>query len=195
MRKLIAESLPERELAVKRDALINAIVERVETWRATKPQIEPHADKVRQLVTIADKLTGAVEAAGAALRKLGVDKEIEKAKAERVAIGIDPDKVPLAGHSATIDLYLIPWRASDGLQRWNRIHRPGKHRPKEFGAALTADLQCLCRKVADCSAKEFGDFLQSLNDSVEWSRAGLPKLVLETLKKRMEREKKKRSTN
>ncbi len=114
MRKLIAESLPERELAVKRDALINAIVERVETWRATKPQIEPHADKVRQLVTIADKLTGAVEAAGAALRKLGVDKEIEKAKAERVAIGIDPDKVPLAGHSATIDLYLIPWRLATG---------------------------------------------------------------------------------
>jgi hypothetical protein len=195
VRKLIAEALPERELAIKRDALVNAIVERIETWRATKPQIEPHADKVRQLVAIADRLNSAVEAAGAALLKLGVDKEIEKAKAERVGMGIDLDKVPLGGHSVTIDLYLIPCRASDGLRKWNRIHRPAKHRHKEFGAALTADLQLLCRKIAGCSAKEFGDFLQPLNDSVEWDQAGLPKLVPATLKKRRERERRKRGTN
>jgi hypothetical protein len=195
VRKLITGALPKRELAVKRDALIGAIVERIETWKTIKPQIEPHAKKVRQLVAIADKLNAAVEAAGAALLKLGVDKEIEKAKAQRVAMGIDSDKVALAGHSGTIDLYLIPWRASDGLRTWNRIHRPGKHRPKKFGAALTADLQRLCRETAGCSAKEFDDFLQPLNDSVEWRQAGLPKLVPATLKKRTERDRKKRRTN
>jgi hypothetical protein len=195
MRRLVAGALPSRELAVKRDALIGAIVERIRTWRATKPHVERHADKVRQLVAIADKLNGAVEAAGAALLKLGVDGEIEKAKTERVAMGIDPDKVPLGGYSATVDLYLVPWRASDGLRKWNEIHRPGKHRHREFGVALTADLQWLCRKAAGCSTKEFRDFLQPLNDSAEWRQAGLPRLVPATLTKRMVRDKKKRRTN
>lgn len=89
--ELIAGALPRRKLAVKRDALIHAIVERVETWIAAKPLIGSHADKIRKLVAIVDKLNSAVEAAGAALLKLGVDREIESAKAERVAMGIAPD--------------------------------------------------------------------------------------------------------
>jgi hypothetical protein len=195
MSKLIAGAMPRRELAVKRDALISVIVGRIETWRATQPRVKSHADKVRKLVAIADKLNGAVEAAGAALLKLGVDKEIESAKAERVAMGIAPDGVPLGGCSATIDLYLTTWQTSDGLRQWNRTHRPGKHRHKEFGPALTGDLQRLFREVAGCSAKEFEEFLQPLNNSVEWHEAGLPKLVLATLTKRKERDKRKRRTN
>ena len=193
--KLIAGGLPSRELAVNRDALVRSIVERIETWRATKPQVEAHTDRVRKLVAIADKLNGAAEAAGAALLELGVDKEIEKVTAERVAMGIPPGEVPLGNCSVTIDLYLIPWQARDGLRKWNRMHRPGKHRPKEFGPALTADLQRLCRKVAGCSANEFERFLQPLNDSVEWHEAGLPILVPATLTKRTERGKKRRRTN
>jgi hypothetical protein len=149
---------------------------------------------VRRAVAIADKLDSALKGARDALLQLGVAKEIERAKAQRIALGIDPHKVPLAGHSVTLDLYLILWRALDGLQHWNRIHRPGRHRAKEFAAALTADMQRLCRKVAGCSEKEFEEFLQQINDSEEWRNAGLPKLVSATLKKRRERGAKKRGT-
>jgi hypothetical protein len=158
MRELIAGALPTRQLTVKREPLVKAIVERIETWRAAQPLIAPHATKVRRAVAIADKLNSALKGARDALLQLGVAKEIERAKARRIALGIDPHKVPLAGHSVTLDLYLIPWRALDGLQHWNRLHRPSRHRPKEFAAALTADMQRLCRKVAGCSAKEFEVF-------------------------------------
>jgi hypothetical protein len=225
VRKLIAEALPERELVVKRDALISAIVERIETWKATKPQIEPHNEKIRRLVAIAKQLEKAVEAAGNELRKLGADQELRDVYIYRAALtsinpnvnrndyaqdlqnaidkvrtdldaGTQTKPVPLNGHSALLDLYVLQQSiASLWLERstrWNRFWRPGEGRPRDFDVSLTAQLQWLCRKVAGCSAKEFGDFLQPLNDSIEWRQAGLPKLLPATLKKRTERDKKKR---
>ena len=224
VRKLIAGALPRRELAVGRDALIGSIVERIETWRAIKPQIEPHNEKIRQMVAIAKKLEKAIEAAGNELCKLGADHELRDVYIYRAALtSINPnvnrddyaqdlqnaiDKVrsdldadiqakpvPMNGHSALLDLYLLQQSiASLWLERstkWNRFWRPGEGRPRDFDVSLTAQLQWLCCKAAGCSAKEFGDFLQPLNDSAEWRAAGLPKLVPATLAKRTWREKKK----
>ena len=186
-RKLISDALPKRELAVERDTLILAILERIRSWKVTAPQIEPYADRVRKASAIAKKLAGAINVAGAALMKLRVDKDIQKAKAQRVAIGVPEAEVPLGGHSAALDLLLIVWRASDGLRKWDQMHSTKAQRPKEFGPALTADLHRVCRTFAGCSAYEFEDFLHSINGSALWRRARLPGLRWATVKKRKQR--------
>ena len=187
-RKLIDAALPQRNLKFKRDVVIDAVDNEVKRWSELEPEIDPHAEKVRELVTIADDLEATVNKALRALGELGVDKEIEKAVADRIAVGIDPHKagLALAGASVTIDLYLVAARAFERLRTWNRIHRPPQGRPLEFAASLTKNLQfLLCRQIG-CTAEEFESFLDVFNDN-----GSLPKLSTATLKKRKNRAKQK----
>jgi hypothetical protein len=185
-RALIDRALPKRELKVNRLALINAIVNDIKLWIDTAPEIKPHADKIRQIADIAGDLDSAIEKADAALLELGVDKEYDEAIAERIAIGIDRQKMSFGGASPAIDLHLILWRAADGLNRWKRLYGPRDGRPVTFAASLTKNLQYLLRHQVHCTADEFEEFLYVFNDG-----SGLPKLNSATLKQRQKRTKKK----
>ena len=158
---LIDAALPRRPLRLDRKQLIETIAERIETWKSLNPQIKPHAKKIRTSAAIADGLERALFVAGDKLRAFGVEGDIERAKAENAALGIDGPRQPLAGRSAALDLYLTVWQALDGLQTWNRLHRGKRGAPRAFGADLTAQLQEICCKHAGLSQYELGAALLS----------------------------------
>jgi hypothetical protein len=189
-RQLIDEALPRRELGVDRAAVINCVVKEIEKWKEIEPEIEPHAAKTRQVTAVAKRLGKALKVADETLAKLGVGKDIEQARARLVALGINPEKGPLRGQSAALDLYLVTWRASDEIRNWNRIYRRPSQRPLEFRVSLTKQLQSLLCKQVGCSAGEFEKFLE-ISEQPLWLSAGLPKLAASTLKKRKQRAKKK----
>jgi hypothetical protein len=178
-RKLIARALPKHQLMVKRETLIDAVAERIETWQKLEPHVGPHAEKVRRMVAIADEMKHAMERARAELCKLGADQSdvIDPVTGERVI-----------RHSVGRALYLICGQALNGVERWDHFNRPGRGPRPAFSAALTAALRDLCRQ-AGCSTYEVDEFLRALNDSRK-----LPKLTTATLKKRDHRAKKKTRT-
>jgi hypothetical protein len=176
-RKLIARALPTHQLVVKREKLIDAVAERIETWQKLEPHVGPHAEKLRQMVAIADDMKRAIESARAELCQLGADQSIT----------VDP-VTGAAVVSVGRALYLICGQALNGLERWNHFNRPGRGPRPAFSAALTAALRDLCRQ-AGCSTYEFAEFLRALNDSRKW-----PKLSTATLRKRDHRAKKKTET-
>jgi hypothetical protein len=189
LRAVIERALPRRALPVERALLVNAIAERVETWKSLDPQIKPHAEKIRALAAVADDLEKALETAGRKLRELGAEVDIERAKAQNAALGIHGPGQPLAGKSPTLDLYLIPWRAIDRVRWWNRVYRRGKGRAPAFSAALSETLREVCCELAGLSSYEFADLLQALS-----GQHGLPKLCVDTLKKRRHRARKRAGT-
>lgn len=179
---IIDRALPRRPLRLDRKQLIETIAERIETWKSLNPQIKPHAKKLRESAAIADGLGKALLAAGDKLRALGVEGDIERAKAENAALGIDGPRQPLAGRSAALDLYLTVWQALDGLQTWNRLHRGKRGAPRAFGADLTAQLQEICRKQAGLSQYEFDEVLSAVSHA-----EGITGLSVDTLRKRKQR--------
>lgn len=181
----VANALPTRQLKIEREALIAAAVAEIERWLDIAPQIEPHADRIRQLAKIAAKLDKEVEAAGAALRKLGVHAQLERAQAFNAKIGLRGADQPIGGRNAAIDLYLIAALAADGMRGWKGAHRPRRGRATAFSTRLSESLRVLCRTQAGMSNFEFADFLQFLSET-----NGLPVLSAPTLKKRAARARK-----
>lgn len=181
-RKQIDRALPTRWKGPRRQALIDYIDKECEKWTQLAPQIEPHADKIRRLVRISKQAQKAMGKVADALSKLGAEKDIENARAARVALGIDPTRAPLGGYSATLDLYLIAWRAMDRLRTWDRLYRPAKGTPQKFSVSLTTNLRYFYGQIGG-SEKELEDLLESLD---------LPKLT--TLKKRTARARKRAKT-
>ncbi len=183
--RAVANALPLRQLKIEREALIAAAVAEIERWLEIAPQGEPHAGRIRQLAKIAAKLEKDLEAAGAALRKLGVHAQIERARSFNAKIGLAGAEQPIGGRSAAIDLYLIAARAADGMRGWRGAHRPRKGRATAFSTRLSESLRVLCRTHAGMSNFEFADFLDCLSGS-----NGLPVLSAPTLKKRAARARK-----
>lgn len=176
-RKLIAKALlnvklPRQSSEMNSETSVNAIHGVIETWRTIAPLIKPQAEKVERLVKTADAMEKAIEKAGEILKKIGV-KESE--------IIDSATKEATRRHSAEIDLFLICWRAIDGLRKWNRSYRPKRGTPKKFSADLTNQLEYLLRSQLGCSAHDFENFVGVLNDS---TGSNLPKLSVATLKQR-----------
>lgn len=183
LRRVLDRALPKRSLAVGREELLNAIVERIETWKALQPKVGPHAEKETRASEIARSLLGAALRTDARLKDLRVGSEIEEARAQRSAdTGIPPEKVKLGGFSASIDLALITGRLLYELEKWQKMYQHGKGAPRAFGATLTEVLSDLCRKRAGLSKKEFDDMLAMIGGAF-----GLPALSSETLRKRKQR--------
>lgn len=182
LRRLIDNALPKRKLAVERDALIRALVHQIQKWKKLERkwvrQLTKHHTKLRELVSIADRLKKAVGAANDKLLGLGV----------RLTDVMDPGTGEATRrHSAEIDLYLVALRAADGLRRWERLWRPGRGRRKSIAALLTEDLQKVCREWGGLSREGFEDFCAGLNQN----KMLIPVLVPSTLKQRKHRAKKK----
>ena len=140
---IVDKALPMRELKVDRVSLINSIVEEITSWTEAAPKIEPHTHRLRQIGSIATNFDTAIEKANAALLELGLEREYDKAIAERVAIGINRENMGFGSASPAIDLHLILWRAADSLQTWRRLYGRRGGRPLEFAASLTKNLQYL----------------------------------------------------
>lgn len=185
LRQALGQALPRRLLPVKRDALIDAMLERIETWRGINSELVPHAERTKRLTKVNDDLKKALEKAGAALKRLGVDADIERIQACNAALGIvsKHGPGPLAGRSAAVDLYLTSWQALDQLRLWDRMHRRKKGTPRAFSAELTEHLQELCRQRAGLSQYEFENVLAAVSRAEGITRA----LSVETLKKRKQR--------
>ena len=183
--RAVANALPLRQLKIEREALIAAAVDEITRWLEIAPQSKPHADRIRQLAKIAAKFEKDLEAAGAALRKLGVHDQIGRAQGANAKIGIAGAEQPIGGRSAAIDLYLIAARAADGMRGWKGAHRPHKGRATAFSTRLSESLRVLCRTHAGMSNFEFADFLDCLGGT-----NGLPVLSAPTLKKRAARARK-----
>ena len=175
---IVDGALPRSRLKVDRRALSARLLGEIEKWQALAPEVGPHYDRIRSVSRIAAKLYKQVDAAAAALRRLGVEREIKKSVERNRALGLTGSRQPLGGASAALDLYLIAWQASHGIRQWERVHRPGRGRPPAASAALTARLLDVC-KMAGMSRRDFDDFLAALS-----GQGGLPTLTGDTLKKR-----------
>jgi hypothetical protein len=196
LRQALDQALPQRPLRVDRKVLIDAIVERVETWKGINSELALRAGRgvgpvprksqaktpLQRLTKINDDLKKALEKAGGALNRLGVDDDIERIRARNASLGIDPKRGPLRGKSAAVDLYLTAWRAIDDLRGWDRMHRRGRGTPRAFSAELTEHLQDLCRKRAGLSQYEFADVLAAVGHA-----EGIAGLAVDTLRKRKQR--------
>ena len=189
LRTVIDRALPQRPLKVAREPLVEALVERIETWLSLAQQTKPYADKIARATAIADSMQRALEKAAYALERLGAVKDIERAKVLAQNLGIDSDHPPLAGQSAVLDLYLPVWQAQDQIRGWNRIYRRGRGNPGAFRSELTRALEELCHQKAGMSLYEFDDFLVTLAHI-----QGIPKLTREGVRKRKQRKKKRLGT-
>ncbi len=183
LRQVLDRALPQRKLAIKRESLLEAMIERIETWKALQPEAAPHAAKQTRASEIARSLQAAARRTEANLKRLGVESEIAKARAQRSAdTGIPPDKVKLGGFSASVDLALITGQLLHELDAWQRMYQHGRGAPRAFGATLTEVLAHLCRERARLSKMEFDDLLAMISGTF-----GLPSLSTETLRKRKQR--------
>ncbi len=169
---------PQSRLKVDRRALSAQLLGEIEKWQALAPAVDPHYDHVRSVSRIAAKLNKQLDAAAAALLRLGVERDIKNAIERNRALGITGPGQPLGGTSTALDLYLIAWQAAGGIRQWERVHRLGRGRPRAASAALTSRLSDVC-KMAGMSRRDFDDFLSALS-----GQGGLPTLTADTLKKR-----------
>jgi hypothetical protein len=203
LHQLIDSALPKRELflpekklrvngkngkpeRVLRRVLITMIVREIQAWQKRAKWIEAHpgprterAEKHRQMISVADKLTSQLETAKTRLVELGALQ----------LVVIDPIAAEFKGHSAGRSIYFTCDQALRSLQRWNHFNRPKKGPRPVLSAMLTSGLELLCCRQAGCSVGEFETLLSHLN-----ARHGLPLLTRSTLKKRKHREKKKAGT-
>ena len=186
---LIDRALPHRALRVNRLPLVEAIAERIRVYKSTVPDVQLYRKKLKATTKVADSLRHALEKAGGRLKRLGVDEDMKRKREQAAALGIRSPHPPLRGYSPVLDLYLIPWQAMDRLLVWNKIYRPREGRFPAVAATLTERIRELC-KLAGCTAQERNRLLDQLS-----GRHGLPKLSVETLKKRKTRSKKKSGTN
>jgi hypothetical protein len=124
-RRLVDAGLPSRQLAMDRENLLRAIVDRIGRWFALNPNIGPHAERVRQIAAAFDQLQRATEKVGAAFEEIGVKDATEKYQAESEA-------------------FTIYTRAVEGLGRWQRLYRPKDSGQDSYGATLVKDLKGYC---------------------------------------------------
>jgi hypothetical protein len=189
-RKLRVNGEDGEPLGVKREILLRMIVTEIEEWqeRAKWKEAHPeqHTEKIenhKQIVVVVDKLMSQIEAAQARLIELGALQ----------LVVIDP-VAEFKGNSAGRVPYSICRQALTSLRRWDYFN-PHKKGPRPaLSAVLTFELQFLCRRLAGCTAVEFDELLERLNSSELWSKSGLPKLSVATLKQRKHRAKKKAET-
>lgn len=174
LRTLIDEALPRRELRVGRQALIDAIAERVETWQELDPQVQPWDERRKSSQALAKKL----------------QEKLQKTINELSRLGVGPDDLqdpetrqPTFQHNPEIDLYGVCWDAMTKLRSWERVWSkpPSKRWRRAFSADLTAQLQEICRR-AGLSSNEVSDLVSYLSNT-----NGLPTLSIDTLRKRKQR--------
>jgi hypothetical protein len=185
LRAVIERALPRRALPVERALLVKAIAERIEAYRSTVPDVQRYRERLKAATKITDSLRHALEKAGGRLKRLGVDEDMKRKREQAAALGIVSAHPPLRGYSPALDLYLIAWRAVDSLRGWNKMYRPREGAPPAVAATLTERIRELC-ELSGCTAQERNRLLDQLS-----GRHGLPKLSVETLKKRKTRSKKK----
>jgi hypothetical protein len=140
MLPLIAAALPGRFNEAQRNMVAARVAERVERWLESASQVDVYREQLKELKQIADSLAIALQKTGATLsRDFNIEKQIKGIKDRNASLGIQPDSFggqPLAGRSASVDLYLIPWGAIDRLARWNKLYRPSTGRPESFAVEL-----------------------------------------------------------
>jgi hypothetical protein len=182
---LIDRALPRRSLRADRSRLVEAIAERIKVYKSAVPDLQIHREKLKATTKVADSLRHALEKAGGRLKRLGVDEDMKRKREQAAALGIVSPHPPLRGYSAALDLYLIAWRAVDSLRVWNKMHRAREGAPPALAATLTERIRELC-ELAGCTVQERNRLLDQLS-----GRHELPRLSVETLKKRKTRSKKK----
>lgn len=185
---IVDRALPRRALRIERTALVAAILERIEAYRAAARDVAPHRERVKQAAKVAESLRRALGKVAVRLERLGAEADIRGAIERSANLGITSPRPPLGDYSAVLDLYLVVAQATAGLNGWNRVHRPQAGAPTGIATALTYQIDDLCRR-AGLSSTERDTLLDQISE-----RNGLPKLTVATLKKRKTRRKKKTAT-